>query len=92
MCWSAIVGAAATVLFGLFATAGLAVSWGLLPEASARLVTFDIWVLGPLVVAQTVGAVFAAATLAAGRYWLPSAAGVSQQAIALAVIWLMPFP
>ena len=90
VCWSAIVGAVAPVLLALLVTAGMKVSWGPLSEASARWVTYDIWVLGPLVVAQTVGAVFTAATLAAGRYWLPSAAGVCQQAIALAVIWLMP--
>ena len=52
-----------------------------LPAATVRLVAEDMLILGPLITFQAVGAVIAAASQAAGRYWVPAAAAVCQQGV-----------
>ena len=84
--WAAIASFAATLLVSTFAAAGIRLFVTGLPADTAHLVGRDVLILAPLVTLQAVGAVLAAASQAAGRYWAPAAAGVFQQGLTTMVI------
>jgi putative peptidoglycan lipid II flippase len=84
--WTMCGSVAATLIVAAFAVEGLGVFGTVLAASTAKLVRLNILVLGPLVVVQAVGAVLGAANQAAGRYWVPVAAGVCQQVLTAVLV------
>ena len=84
--WTVLVSVLATILVATFALHGLRFFVAGLPDKTAQLVARDVVILGPLITFQAVGAVIAAASQAAGRYWAPAGASLCQQAVTTALV------
>ena len=84
--WVALGSVTATVLVAALAGDGLRLTGTILPPQTAQLFRQDVLILGPVALFSAVGAVLAAASHAAGRYWVPAAAGLCQQVLTVGVV------
>ena len=80
--WSACASLVGTLLVAGLAATGIRLIITGLPAATRPGSWLkNVLILGPLITFQAVGAVIAAASQAAGRYWVPAAAAVCQQGV-----------
>jgi peptidoglycan biosynthesis protein MviN/MurJ (putative lipid II flippase) len=86
MCSTAVGSAVAALGIATLGVEALTL-FGVAPT-TARLVSHDVLILGPLVTILAVGAVAGAASQAVGRYWVPAAAVALQQLIVLVFVSL----
>ena len=84
--WVAIGSIIATIFIAVFAADALRLAGTTLPTKTGELFDQDLLILGPVAVFSAVGAVLAAASQAAGRYWVPAAASLCQQVLTVIVV------